>query len=196
MSLFPLEKGVIDLPSNTSRREMYEKYCFERGWAPKSDSKGRYPNLGEYNKRSNDDFFWEPDIGTHEVCSWWAFRQLWQKHCSHIKIQAPYNDTCGECTVFRNAFCYRESRKMVPEAEEECHSSDDDDNSVTGIHAAPPRPEDDLEDSVSDDEDKDTPPRKAGAVDAKDCLTDDCIEQETILEAAGYHVMQAKAMRA
>jgi hypothetical protein len=27
-------------------------------------------------------------------------------------------------------------------------------------------------------------------------LTDDCIKQETILEAAGYHVMQAKVMRA
>jgi hypothetical protein len=26
------EKRVIDLPSNKSRREMYEKYCFERGW--------------------------------------------------------------------------------------------------------------------------------------------------------------------
>jgi hypothetical protein len=65
------EKGVIDLPSNTSRREMYEKYCFERGWAPKSDSKGRYPKLGEYIKRSNDDFLWEPYIGTQEVCFWW-----------------------------------------------------------------------------------------------------------------------------
>jgi hypothetical protein len=190
------EKGVIDLPLNTSRREMYEKYCFERGWASKSDSKGRYPKLGEYNKWSNDDFFWEPDIGTQEVCSWWAFRQMWQEHCSRIKIQAPCNDTCGECTVFRNSFRYQESRKMVPEAEEECHSSDDDDNSVTGRHAAPPRPEDDLEDRVSDDEDKDAPPRKAAAVDAKDFFTDDCIEQEIILEAAGYHVMQAKAMRA
>jgi hypothetical protein len=89
------EKWVIDLPSNTSRREMYEKYCFERGWAPKSDSKSRYPRLGEYNNRINDNFFWEPDIGTQEVCSWWAFIQLWQEHFSHIKIRAPCNDTCG-----------------------------------------------------------------------------------------------------
>jgi hypothetical protein len=84
---------------------------------------------------------------------------------------------------------------MVPEAEEECRSSDDGDKIITGRHAAAPRPEDDLKDSVSDDEDKDDPSRKAAAVDAKDFLTDDCIEQETILEDAGYHVMQAKAMR-
>jgi hypothetical protein len=71
---------------------------------------------------------------------------MWQEHCSHIKIRAPCNDTCGECTVFRNAFCYQESRKMVPEAEEKCHSSDDYDNSITGRNASPPRPEDDLED--------------------------------------------------
>jgi hypothetical protein len=113
------DKLVIDLPLNTSRREMYEKYCFERGWAPKSDSKGRYPKLGEYNKHINDEFLWEPDIGTQEVCSWWAFRKLWQERCSHIKIWAPCNDTCGKCTVFRNACHYQESSKMVPEAEEE-----------------------------------------------------------------------------
>jgi hypothetical protein len=29
------EKGAVDLPSNTSCREMYEKFCFGRGWAPK-----------------------------------------------------------------------------------------------------------------------------------------------------------------
>jgi hypothetical protein len=85
---------------------------------------------------------------------------------------------------------------MVPEDEEECHSSDDDDNIVTGRHGAPPMPEDDLEDIDIDDEDKYAPPRKAAAVDANDFLIDDCIQQETILEGAGYHAMQAKAMRA
>jgi hypothetical protein len=190
------EKGVIDLPLNTYRREMCKKYCFERGWAPKSNSKGRYPKLGEYNKRSNYEFFWQPYIGTQEVFSWWAFRKLWHEHCSHIKMWAPCNDTCGECTVFRNAFRYQEPRKILSEAEEKFHSSGNDDNRVTGRHAAPPRPEDDLEDSDSDDDDKDAPPRKAATVDAKDLLTDDCIGQYKSLKAPGYPVMQAKAIRA
>jgi hypothetical protein len=46
------EKGFIDLPSNTSRREMYKKYCFERGWAPKSDSKVRSPSSANTTSRS------------------------------------------------------------------------------------------------------------------------------------------------
>jgi hypothetical protein len=52
------EKGAVDLPSNTSRCEMYEKYCFDHGWTPKPDNKGRYPKVSEYPKRKNDDMFW------------------------------------------------------------------------------------------------------------------------------------------
>jgi hypothetical protein len=40
--------GAVDLPSNTTKREMYELYCFNWGWTVKSDNKGRYPKVVDY----------------------------------------------------------------------------------------------------------------------------------------------------
>jgi hypothetical protein len=81
------EKGAVDLPSNTSRREMYENYCLDCGWTPKSDNKGRYPKVSEYPKLKNDDMLWETGVEVLGVCSWWSFRELWKKHCPTIRIR-------------------------------------------------------------------------------------------------------------
>jgi hypothetical protein len=65
-----------------------------------------------------------------EVFSWWSFREIWKEHCSNIRISRPCNDTCGECTVSRNAFRYHESRKKEEyeyEDEKEGDIEDDDD---------------------------------------------------------------------
>jgi hypothetical protein len=105
------EKGAVYLPHKTSYWEMYDKFCFDRGWAPKSDSKGRYPKICEYPNRKTDDIFWRDDADQTELCSWWYFCEIWKEHCSIIRIRLPCNDTYGECTVFRNAFRFRESRK-------------------------------------------------------------------------------------
>jgi hypothetical protein len=123
------EKGAVDLPSSTSRREMYEKHCFSRGWAPTSDNMGRYPRLCDYLRRKTDDIFCEDDVETSDVCSWWSFRQIWKEHYPHIRIRRPCNDTCGECTVYRNAFRYRESRKKAEvESDSDDSGSDDDED--------------------------------------------------------------------
>jgi hypothetical protein len=70
------ENGAVDLTSNTSCREMYEKFCFDRGWPPKSDSKGRFPKVCEYPNRKTDGIFWRDDDDQMEVCYWWSFREI------------------------------------------------------------------------------------------------------------------------
>jgi hypothetical protein len=120
------ENGAVELPSNTSCREMYEKFCFGRGCPPTSDNKGRYPKICEYPNRNTDDMFWRDGADQTEVCSWWSFREIRKEHCSNIRIRRPCNYTCGECTVFRTVFRYRESRKKE-EYEEDGDSEDDDD---------------------------------------------------------------------
>jgi hypothetical protein len=60
-----------------------------------------------------DDIFWEDNVVTSDVCYWWSFWQIWKEHCPHIRIRRPCNDTCGECTVYRNDFRYRESHKKA-----------------------------------------------------------------------------------
>jgi hypothetical protein len=104
------EIGVVDLSSNTKKREMYELYCFNRGWTVKPDNKGRYPNVVDYKRRKVDDMFWQADMESFEFCYWWSFRNIWKEHCSNIRMHSPCNDTCCECTIFRNAFRYRSSK--------------------------------------------------------------------------------------
>jgi hypothetical protein len=49
------EKDTVDLPSNFTKRNLYEQYCYGRGRAPKADNKGRYPKLQDFPKRKKDD---------------------------------------------------------------------------------------------------------------------------------------------
>jgi hypothetical protein len=104
------EIGADDLPSNTTKREMYELYCFNRGWTVKSNNKGRYPNVVDYTQRKVDEMLWQGYMESFEVCSWCSFRNIWKEHCSNIRICSPCNDTYGKCKIFCNAFCYRSSK--------------------------------------------------------------------------------------
>jgi hypothetical protein len=52
------EKGTMDLTSHTTKRELYKKYFFDRGWAIKSDTMGHYPKVKYYVSRQEDDMFW------------------------------------------------------------------------------------------------------------------------------------------
>jgi hypothetical protein len=91
-----------------------------------------------------------------------------------MRIQRPCNATCGECTVYRNAFLYRESRKKVEV------DSDSDDNDSDDV-------EDQDKQGFKDDE-------IMGDLE-KSFIFGDCLEQERILEADGYNVKQAKEIR-
>jgi hypothetical protein len=126
----------VDLPSNTTKRELYEKFCFYRGRAIKSDNNGRYPKLKDYKNQMADGMFWPADAAdaeTSEVCSWFSFRKLWKEHCGNIRIRRPCNDTCGECTIYRNEFRYKETRKKMIDKDED--SDDDDDDSTSDDNA-------------------------------------------------------------
>jgi hypothetical protein len=68
------EKEAVDLPSNFTNRNLYEQYCYGRGWAPKADNKGRYPKLQDFPKRKKDSVLWENDMDTEEIVLWWFFR--------------------------------------------------------------------------------------------------------------------------
>jgi hypothetical protein len=73
------EKDAVDLSSNLTYRNLYEQYCYVRGWLAKSTNKGHHPRLEDYKKRKKDDcIFEEEDVVTEEVVSWWSFRQIWK----------------------------------------------------------------------------------------------------------------------
>jgi hypothetical protein len=107
------DNDAVDLPSNFTYRSMFKQYCYGCGWLVKADNKGRYPRLEDYNKRKKDDFlFEEEDMVTEEVVSWWYFRYIWKTDLPKIRIRAPCNDMCGESTILRNAFRYRDINEL------------------------------------------------------------------------------------
>jgi hypothetical protein len=178
------EKGAVDSPYNTTKRELYEKYCFDRGWDIKSYNMVLYPKVKDCVSHQEDDMFWPSGTVPVEVCSWFSFTDIWKTHCSNIRIRRPCNDTCGECTVSRNAFCCREIRKKAEQSiMDEVEEDDDDLPDMSGRVAL-----DDTTAPLFKDDDV------VGEM-AKSFLGEDCIERETILEVAGNHVCQAKGMR-
>jgi hypothetical protein len=71
-----------------------------------------------------EETFWE-DCETQEVCSWWKFLELWRVHLPHVYILVPCYDTCGECTIFKKSFRYREGTN-----EKKGSVEDDRDNDI------------------------------------------------------------------
>jgi hypothetical protein len=105
--------------------------------------------------------------------------------CNHLKFALGglsgtfgCNDTCGECTLFQNAFRYRSSK--VGKGHEDI-SGDESDSEVEAAY--------DDEDALVDKDDI-----KTFVSDGVGCV-DSCLEQEQILEAAGFHIAQAKEVR-
>jgi hypothetical protein len=176
------EKDAVYLTSNLTKRNLYEQYCYGRGWAPKAKNKGRYPKLQDFPKWKKDDVLWKDDMDTEKIVSWWSLRHIWREDLPNIRIRAPYNDTCGECTILCNAFRYRERRQQTSEDSDESDNSDDDK----------------LEDERGNDNERHTE-FKEGEEEvsnlAKSLLTSDCIRQDAVLEAAGFHVTQSREMR-
>jgi hypothetical protein len=93
------EISDMDLPSNNTNCEMYELFCFNRGWNVKSDNKGRYYKVVDYEIREVDGMFWQEHMESFDMCSWWQFRNIWKDNCSTTHILSPCNDTYGECTL-------------------------------------------------------------------------------------------------
>jgi hypothetical protein len=164
------EKAIIDLPNSITKRNLFEKWCFLRGWKAITDNIGDY----KFEDRNTKETFWE-ECDTLEIFSWWKFRDLWNRHLPHVRIRAPCYDTCGECTIFKNAFRYRKQNnrqhKIFPD--ESSSESDDDESQADDVEVA----------------------ELATVNVSESFLLGDFAQQEAIIKAAAFHVEKTKVMR-
>jgi hypothetical protein len=100
---------------------------------------------------------------------------LGDRHLPHVRIRAPCYDIWGECTIFKNAFRYREQNNQQQKIRHDESSSENNDN-----------------DSHADDFEV---VELAMVNVAVSFLSGDCTQEEAIIEAAALHVEQAKVMR-
>ena len=101
------EEETVHLPTSMSKINLYEKWCFRRGYKIRSDAKGRYEKLENYCLRENHPVLCPEGTVPDPVCSWYGFRNIWKKHFGYMKIRSRSEDVCDECFVYRNKFKYR-----------------------------------------------------------------------------------------
>jgi hypothetical protein len=87
-------------------------------------------------------------------------------HLPHVRIRAPCYDTCGECTIFKNVFRYREEKKKKKGIAE-----DDSDDDI----------DEDSDAEFEEPQDCNAKEKKTSAI-AESFLSGNCDEEEAIIQ--------------
>ena len=67
---------VIELPSCYSKRQVYARCCYERGWDPRATAKGTHGKTQDYPKRVFDDILWPAGSTPRPTCAWSSFNSI------------------------------------------------------------------------------------------------------------------------
>jgi hypothetical protein len=117
----PNEKEVKELPTCETKRQLYARLARQCGYSLKINAIGQrigkdpLPGMEEKDCKS--------------LPSWAAFLNFWSQNSSHIVIQKPSEDICGDCFTFANRHKHyiqlqdnRKRRKLNDDIEEEEHT--------------------------------------------------------------------------
>lgn len=101
------DKGVMELPSYMTKRKLYQKFFFGRGWVVHPDHNGNYgPSARFYNRKHDDEngdmADWPTNSQSQPICGWTAFRNIWKRRCMLIKVRPVSSDICTECFMYKN----------------------------------------------------------------------------------------------
>jgi len=87
------DTNVLELPPFLSRRKIYARFCYSRGWIVKIDHKGKVV----MEQRSDD--AWDDDLEM-PVGSFTTFNSIWKAEFPTLQIRTPVEDICGDCYRF------------------------------------------------------------------------------------------------
>jgi hypothetical protein len=91
------EIALVELPSAMTKRGIYQKFCYDRGYAIKANAIGSYPKLKDYPARDDfDDVFWPPGSEPLPVCSWCSFATYWKVEFPKLVVRPPSEDVSVE----------------------------------------------------------------------------------------------------
>ncbi len=159
------DADVVQLPSSYTHRQIYEIFCYERGWVVnKEGDSGNYSHLSQFSRRVPDGVTWCDDDEPSVICSYTSFMRKWRRHCSKIVIRPKSEDICGECYILKNKFRYGTRKNRGTETEDEGSDLGKDDD---------------------DDDEQDDGNEFEFSFE----------ERETLINQAAQHVKEAKAMR-
>jgi hypothetical protein len=168
------DKETYTLPPYMSKKSLYVRWCYERGWNIESTA-----NSIVSKQRRLD---WPADEETQQILSWPYFLHVWKRDFCHITIRCPTADICDDCYLFYNQVKFKTRAIVSPfvdvdstdeEAGGEGNNSDGGDSEVEDGALVVSRI----------DWSEQTTIRESDTL-------------ETMIEKASKHVRQAKEMRA
>jgi hypothetical protein len=168
MTTWDDKESALTLPPYWSKRGLYSRFCYDRGWTTSTTHKG----VTTLNKRLD----WPAGEETEQVVSWPFFFGFWRREYAHISIRRPTADICDDCYLFYNQVKYRKRAPTSPFIPVD--STDDEDN------------------SDSDDESKEQDNGIVTLDWKSEATIQEGDSLETMIEKASKHVKQAKDMRA
>jgi hypothetical protein len=175
------EENVLELPTCWSKRAVYARFCFERGYAISSTATG----LIKKEKRTDEQ--WNPQ-DEKTICSWARFWSFWKSHYPLIRIATASHDICTECHTFFNRSKYRVSGAEDADVEDNATSTNNDSINYTDTGTST-MAGDDPETAGKNLEMDDVP--QDLQLETQPALT----EREAILSKATLHVQQAMIQR-
>ena len=87
------EEDLIELPISWSKRAVYARFCFERGFVINTDDRGCI------TKTTRTDGQWNAG-DEKRICDWHTFLIFWDKHYPLARIAPPSTDICTDCHIF------------------------------------------------------------------------------------------------
>ena len=80
------EVDTVELPSAMTSRQLYSKFCFERGWSIRVNWKWALPKIKDYPRRPFDDMDWPEGSIAKPVPSSGYFNAYWKKYYPKMRI--------------------------------------------------------------------------------------------------------------
>ena len=74
------DDDVLQLAPSFSKRGLYQRFCYERGWKIETTAKGNP------KKKKRTDEGWAAGEEPLDICSWTAFRCFWQKNYPKLRV--------------------------------------------------------------------------------------------------------------
>ena len=168
------EDDLVELPTSWSKRAMYARFCFERGYVITTNARG------SAIKTERSDANWRVE-DQKMICSWWAFLVFWDTNYPKIRLGSPSADICTDCHIFFNRTKY-----AAPSDD----SSDTNTTRNNQLLSYNPLQEENDNDDNNDNNLEEQQPQCLQIENQQELL-----ERESIITKASLHVRQAAIQR-
>ena len=101
-------QNEVALSPHLSKRQLYARWCYDRGWMVeyKSQARSMYESRDKFRSRVHDDKveapLWPTGSEGKPILSWQVFLHYWNTKFPYIKIWKRGADTCTDCLVLTN----------------------------------------------------------------------------------------------